>query len=160
MAIATELPTTSTLDAPKKYRLISADSHVTEPADLWQSRLPQRYRDRAPKVVSFDEGDAWVVEGLDFPITLGIITSAGFPAEQIKEWVRYSDIRTGGFDPVERLNEMDVDGVDAAILYASPRLIYGNATNPDKDFALACLQAYNDVTIHVLFARSARSVHH
>ena len=26
---------------------ISADSHVTEPLDLWQQRMPERFRDRA-----------------------------------------------------------------------------------------------------------------
>ena len=30
--------------------LISADSHVLEPADLWTARLPAAYRDRAPRV--------------------------------------------------------------------------------------------------------------
>ncbi len=33
-----------------QLRLISADSHVMEPADFWQTRLDQRYRDRAPHV--------------------------------------------------------------------------------------------------------------
>ena len=33
------------------YRIISADSHMTEPPDLWTERLDQKYRDRAPRVV-------------------------------------------------------------------------------------------------------------
>ena len=30
------------------YRLISSDSHVYEPQDLWTSRMPAQFQDRAP----------------------------------------------------------------------------------------------------------------
>ena len=32
-------------------RLISADSHVNEPGDLWVERIDKQFRDRAPRVV-------------------------------------------------------------------------------------------------------------
>src|SRR5262249_61493231 len=32
-------------------KLISADSHVSEPLDLWVERVDKRYRDRAPRLV-------------------------------------------------------------------------------------------------------------
>jgi len=32
--------------------LISADSHVLEPADLWTKRIERSFRDRAPRVVA------------------------------------------------------------------------------------------------------------
>ena len=32
-------------------RIISVDDHVVEPPDLWTSRLPAKYQDRAPRVV-------------------------------------------------------------------------------------------------------------
>src|SRR5580704_1785358 len=31
-------------------RIISVDDHVVEPPDLWQSRLPARFRDRGPRI--------------------------------------------------------------------------------------------------------------
>ena len=31
-------------------RIISVDDHVVEPPDLWQDRVPAKYRDRAPRV--------------------------------------------------------------------------------------------------------------
>ena len=31
-------------------RIISVDDHVVEPPDLWTSRLPSKYADRAPRV--------------------------------------------------------------------------------------------------------------
>ena len=35
------------------YKLISADSHVSEPPDLWATRVDQKYRERAPRLVRF-----------------------------------------------------------------------------------------------------------
>ena len=32
-------------------RIVSADDHVVEPADVWTSRLPAKYRDAGPRVV-------------------------------------------------------------------------------------------------------------
>ena len=32
-------------------KLISADSHVKEPAGLWTERIDRKFRDRAPRIV-------------------------------------------------------------------------------------------------------------
>src|SRR5437899_5593917 len=37
-------------------RLISADSHVNEPGDLWVERIDTQFRDRAPRVVENPPG--------------------------------------------------------------------------------------------------------
>ena len=34
--------------APSPIPIIDADTHVTEPVDLWAKRLPTRFRDDAP----------------------------------------------------------------------------------------------------------------
>ena len=34
------------------YQLISADSHVVEPADIFERGLPAKLRERAPKLVA------------------------------------------------------------------------------------------------------------
>lgn len=47
------------------YDLISADSHVIEPADLFEKGLPAALRDRAPRLSSWNGGSAWLVEGAD-----------------------------------------------------------------------------------------------
>ena len=63
-----------------RYQLISADSHVNEPPDLWLDRLPARYRERAPHLERFEQGDAWVMEGALDPINFGSNCCAGIPA--------------------------------------------------------------------------------
>jgi hypothetical protein len=41
------------------YQLISSDSHIIEPADLWQERIDHPFRDRAPQLVHEAEADQW-----------------------------------------------------------------------------------------------------
>ena len=66
----------------RTYRLISGDSHVNEPGDLWTERVPKEFRDRAPRIDRFEEGDAWVLEGVRDPINFGMNACAGLePAE-------------------------------------------------------------------------------
>ena len=61
------------MDAP---RLVSADSHVNPPRDLWQRDAPARLADRVPRVESTPEGDVWVVDGKASAIT-GLTFMAG-----------------------------------------------------------------------------------
>ena len=128
-----------------EYQLVSADSHVNEPPDLWADRVPTRYKDRAPRMESFDQGDAWVIEGARDPINFGGNCSAGLPIDQRSGWVRWEDVRAGGYDPAARIEEQDQDGVNLEILYPTPRI--GNQLvwhRDDADFHIACIRAYND----------------
>jgi predicted TIM-barrel fold metal-dependent hydrolase len=127
-----------------QYRLVDADTHVNEPPDLWVDRVPAKFRDRAPRMQRFEQGDAWVVEGAPDPINFGFNASAGLPRDQRKPWVRFDEIRKGGHDPAERLKEMDADLVDAAVFYPTPRISHLLIANPDPDLHLALVQAYND----------------
>src|SRR5206468_272421 len=64
-------------------RLISADSHVNPPKDLWTRDAPERLEDRVPRVESTPQGDFWVV---DSEITggIGLDAAAGRTPEQFK----------------------------------------------------------------------------
>jgi predicted TIM-barrel fold metal-dependent hydrolase len=130
--------------AGRNYRLISGDSHVNEPPDLWTSRLPAKLKERAPRMERFEQGDAWIIEGAADPINFGMNAVAGLPREQISSWKRFEDIRSGGYDPIARTEEMDVDNVDAEILYPTPRLGAGLASTKDPELHLALVRAYND----------------
>ena len=69
---------------------------------------------------------------------------AGKAPEEIQRWVRFEDIAHGGWDPAARLEEMDTDGVDAEVLYPTPRLARASHANPDPELHLALVRAYND----------------
>jgi len=42
--------------------VLSSDSHVFEPPDLWQTRIDAAFRDRAPRIERIDGADQIVVE--------------------------------------------------------------------------------------------------
>ncbi len=135
---------TSSTSPLRAYHLISADSHINEPADLWTSRVPAKFRDRVPRVERFEEGDAWVIEGVDGPMPIGLNACAGQDPRLRQNWVRFDEIRSGGWDPAARVREIEVAGVDAEVLYPSPRIYQSVAANEEPDFHLALVQAYND----------------
>ena len=106
--------------------------------------MPATLRDRAPRIERFEQGDGWVLEGVADPINFGMNACAGLPPEEMKGWARFEDLRRGGYDPAARLDEMDADGVDAEVLYPTPRLSQAIVANPDPELHLACVRAYND----------------
>src|SRR3954447_5240588 len=125
-------------------RLISADSHFNEPPDLWVERVPAALKDRAPRIQSFEQDDAWVIEGVADPITFGMNACAGLAPEDQKGWLRFDEIRRGGWDPAARIQEMDIDGVDAEVMYPTPRLSQAIFANTDAEYHVAMIRAFND----------------
>ena len=131
--------------------LRSADSHVIEPADLWQERVPKKLRDRAPRVVdSVDslrgkvEGEWMVCEGL-VPQRIAAFAAADVEDPKVRadaDRRGYAEIRPGAWNPAERLRDQEVDGVGFEVLYPSMALpMFGI---PDTDLQYAVFAAYND----------------
>ena len=90
-----------------KLRVISADSHMMEPADLWETRVDKKFRDRAPKVIENPSkpGFIFVANGIEpFPVAGGF--GAGRSGEELKDHMSkgYEAARPSGWDPVERLS--------------------------------------------------------
>jgi predicted TIM-barrel fold metal-dependent hydrolase len=127
--------------------LVSVDDHVVEPPDMFEGHLPDRYRDRAPKVVTKDDGtDAWVFEGQE-ATNVGLNAVAGRPPDEYGvEPTRFDEIRPGCFDIHERIRDMNANGVLASMNFPSYPQFCGQyfARADDKDLALAVLRAYND----------------
>jgi len=129
----------------KTYQLISGDSHINEPPDLWTSRVRPKFKDRAPRMERLEKGDAWIMEGSPGPINFGNNANGGLPAEQRSAWMRWDEIRKGGFVPAVRLAEQAQDGVEAEVLFPTPRISHNVfANNGDAEFHLDCIRAYND----------------
>ena len=48
----------------REYKIISADSHLETDSKAWVHRVPEKYRDRAPRLVKTETGgDGWLIEG-------------------------------------------------------------------------------------------------
>ena len=57
--------------------VLSSDSHVFEPPDLWQTRIDAAFRDRAPRLERIDDADQIVVEADQVLSGIGLISNAG-----------------------------------------------------------------------------------
>jgi predicted TIM-barrel fold metal-dependent hydrolase len=128
------------------YRIVSADAHILEPPGIWERWLPKKHLDKAPQLVKdIDGGDAWQFAGTDQPDPIGLVSTPGMSWDQFR-WtgVTYDEARAGCYDGGERLKDMDIDGVDAEILFPPQRTIGHFLGDDDDDFVLAGIDAYNN----------------
>lgn len=117
---------------PKKYYMVSTDSHANEPPDLWATRLPEKYRERAPRVVTDENGVQWrYCEGYR-PDRIRIMSFEG------EDWVRSQ----AGADPEGRIRDNESDGIDAEIIFPNKGLAMW--ATPDPVFANAQCSVWND----------------
>ena len=125
--------------------ILSSDSHVFEPPDLWTQRIDAAFRDRAPRMVRIDGADVLVVEADQVLSGIGLISNAGarFDApETISGRGRFEDVHRGGWDPEQHLADMRLDGVGGEVLYPSQGLFYFRVA--DSALQAAIFRAYND----------------
>src|SRR5712671_7841763 len=107
--------------------ILSSDSHVFEPPDLWQTRIDAAFRGRAPRIERIDGADHVVVEADQILSGIGLISNAGarFEApETISVQGRFEDVHRGGYDPGQHLKDMELDAVAGEVLYPSQGLFY------------------------------------
>jgi predicted TIM-barrel fold metal-dependent hydrolase len=142
-------------------KLVSVDDHAIEPADVWTKRMPAKY-DRAliPHVEEVEVDSArlqlgatahgrvqsWVYADKQYP-QIGLNAVAGKdPRTWDVEPARYDDMRPGCYDPVQRLKDMDEDGVWAHLCFPSFPRFAGTRflEGEDRAMALDCVRAWND----------------
>jgi len=123
-----------------EYKVISADNHILEPRDLFVTRMPKEFRDRAPRVTRGpDGGDGWSFSDAPPARTFGIEATAG-RSVQISGYT-WEDILPGNYDGAAHVKDMLDDGIDAAVVFPSVPL-HGWAMKDDP-FALALIQTFN-----------------
>ena len=150
-------------------RIISVDDHVIEPADVWTSRLPAAYVERAPRIHIAPKGEmtlvegAWVeapgdgdemaawwhFEGRRYQIKR-MVACPGMPPEEVTmEGVTYDDIAPGCYDPVARVADMEANHVEASLCFPNYPRFCGQLFSEVEDRTLGrlCIEAYNDFMI-------------
>ncbi len=132
---------TANIDFP----ILDADSHVNEPPELWQERVPAKWRARAPRCEKTEHGEVWVFDDGREHWPVGLTACAGKSYFQFSAFGgSYEDMRPGSFETAARLEELDADGIYAQVLYPSVTLkgarIYGN----ERELQIACVRAYNE----------------
>ncbi len=140
----------------RKYGIISADSHINTPRDLYEEFAPARYRDRLPVVESTDEGDFWVFEGTRRPGVIGLSAAAGKkPDEYGVKSVRFDEVRPGSWDTAARIADQKLDGIDAEVIYFGG--MQGDQTQ-DLELRLVMYRTYNDWLANFVGGASDRLV--
>jgi len=131
-----------------KYRCISADSHLEIRPDRYTSRIPAKYRDHAPQVITLQDGTLAVLqEGKPLERLISNI-ACGRPYEERRPFDPHPgenyENSPGTGSPEQRLKEQDMDGVDAEVLFpGNVGPSYWRGIKNDDAFR-AMFRAYND----------------
>jgi predicted TIM-barrel fold metal-dependent hydrolase len=154
-------------ETPTIPMIVSVDDHVVEPAHVWARWLPERYRDRGPRVErrglaglrmvgpaiyehEFDDSappcDIWFYEDLIVPLKRHI-AAVGFDRDDMTlSPITYDEMRDGCYDPKARVQDMLVNHVEASLCFPTFPRFCGQTflEAKDQDLALACVLAYNN----------------
>ena len=132
------------------FEVIDADTHYTEPYDLWTSRAPKGYEDRVLHVEEHDGIPTWVVDGnVD---RFRPRRRRRRPRQHEDPFLESSSkgldwVHEGAFDPQARLRLMDECGIHAQVLFPNVVGLGGTSSttsSPTQSLRMLCLEIYND----------------
>lgn len=149
------------MNAPIK--VIDADTHLTEPHDLWVKRAPAKFRDRVPQVKMHNGVRSWIIDG-DKSIGTGAhpnsaILREGGKVRDLDQFLKlqFEDVHAGSSSIAERLAVMDVNGIWAQIVYPNILGFGGQASaKVDPELRLLTVQIYNDAMAEIQEASGQR----
>lgn len=135
--------------AERPFTIISVDDHVVEPPHAFDGRLPKKFAEQAPKVVTRPDGrETWVFNGQELP-NVGFNAVVGRPVSEYSfEPTRFDEMRRGAWDIGARISDMDINGVYASLCF--PSFLPGFAGQRlqsvagEPELALASIRAWND----------------
>ncbi|MAT05185.1 MAG: amidohydrolase [Acidimicrobiaceae bacterium] len=126
--------------------IIDCDTHVSEPTDLWTSRLGKKWGDRVPHVVTEPDGrEFWTVGGNRIAGS-GQFAPAGWAETSPPYPPTLAAADPASWDPAARLHRMDEYGLHAQVLYPNILAFYMPLFFRSTDLELThdCIRAYND----------------
>ena len=141
-------------------RIVDADSHINEPADIWTSRLPKKFLDIAPRVERAPDtqhshwriGDHWL-----WPV--GHNAQAGWNEYPPSTPWEYEDCDPATYEARDRLTRLDEYGLASQVLYPNIVGFYaGHMLAQGPEFAELCVKAYNDFSLEWASADSKRLI--
>lgn len=132
---------------------VDADGHVLEAYDLWERYLEPRYRERALRIRKDDRGLEYLeIDGRPsklirngMPAGLGAMDRVGgivYEREPATGLLYVDNAPLGAMDPKERLQRLDLENLERAILYPTLGILWV-AECEDEDLTQAYLRAYN-----------------
>jgi predicted TIM-barrel fold metal-dependent hydrolase len=131
--------------------IISADSHVLEPGDLWTKALGARFGDALPRIVKGFEGHDGTFFYLGRPGEAARIDEL---VNSVGDDQRIGELVRAGSDPAFRLKLMLADGVSAEVL--NPTFALWVPRIPDPAMRRACAEVFNDWIVDYCATASKR----
>jgi predicted TIM-barrel fold metal-dependent hydrolase len=124
------------------FKVFDSDMHIMEPPDLWQRFIAPEYRSQAPiGVTSENVRDLRLrLPGIPQPPVSFNVRGKNYDRNQ----TLYADHSRRGWTPQVQLEAMDLEGLDAAVMFPSRALTALTAPGMDPGFANAVARAYND----------------
>jgi len=130
---------------------VDADGHILEAADLWEKYSEAKYRSTAVRLKVDDKGfDYMEICGQPSRVSRGgTFSGVGLMGQVTREKgdfnpkLHYGDeYLLGAMDAKQRLQRLDMEGLEAAIIYPSLDLVWETECD-DADYAQAMTRAYN-----------------
>jgi uncharacterized protein len=132
------------------FRVIDADTHLTEAPDLWTKRAPAKYKDRVLHVEEIDGLPTWVVDGVQIGEARGggVIDREGekFPfLDSMMVW-GHDRVHEAAYNPEVRLRIMDECGIHAQVIFPNSLGLGGQSLSSVGDPVIRqlCVEIYND----------------
>jgi predicted TIM-barrel fold metal-dependent hydrolase len=136
---------------PKRPALpvIDCDSHITEPPDLWTSRMSAKHRDHAPRVETDPATGRprWIIDGSP-SLFATQMNHAGWREFHPSTPPSWDEADPAGWDAKLRLERMDEYAIYAQVLFPNVIAFDVHAfMQLPAGAALECVQAYNDFQV-------------
>lgn len=138
----------------KNYQIIDADSHVTEPIEMWEDYLEPAFKNHAPYIdTPATKGDVFVIDVFSPPVKNMKVEgkkiyqkiSDEIWAEGVKVTIRdYAKQGIFGADPASQVKAIKKMGVDISFLYPTIGLWLLAIEDMNPQLAVALTRAYNN----------------
>jgi uncharacterized protein len=135
-------------------KVVDADTHITEKADLWTSRVAKKDQERVPRRVRDGNGrDTWYFNGDDVfarPAGAASVIKKDGMKESFWDWnieagLQWDDVDPGAYDVATRLRVMNEMGIWAQIVYPNTAGFGANklVKIEDRSLSLLIAETYN-----------------
>lgn len=122
----------ASLNLPAGTEVFSADDHISLADDIFYERLPEEYKEKAPRV--------WYEDGA---FQIGIGGKSFLPLAFSQVLMQYDPLKGAGSARLEeRLDELHGDGISRELAF--PNALLALLHFPDRDLRERCFRIYNE----------------